>query len=313
MVLSLVTGPATEPLTVAEVKVHLRLDAAYGEPAPTAPTVALVAPAAPGNVDNGAHRYRVTFVTADGETEGGDISAAVTVVDKTTNGKVLVSAIPVGGSAVTSRKLYRTIAGGTAHLFLASVAGNVTTTYTDNIADAALGAACPTTNTTTDPQLNALIKAARQQVETFTRRVLITQTWDLIGDFFPTGLIRLPFPPLQTISSINYVNANGTVTLWAAAKYIVDAPEGDHAQRGRVTLAYGETWPVTRDIANAVTVQFIAGYGASAAVPQGIKQAMLLMIGHWYANREAVNIGNIVNEIPMSATALLWGYRALEV
>jgi len=313
MALSLVTGPATEPLTVAEVKAHLRLDAAYGEPAPTAPTVALVAPAAPGNVDNGAHRYRVTFITADGETEGGDISAAVTVVNNAVNGKVLVSGIPVGGSAVTQRKLYRTVAAGTAYLFLASVAGNVTTTYTDNIADAGLGAACPVTNTTTDPQLNALIKASRQMVETFTRRALVTQTWDLLLDCFPTELIRPPKPPLQSVSSINYVDANGvTPTLWAAAKYIVDAPEGEQAERGRITLAYGEVFPVTRDIANAVTIEFIAGYGAAGNVPQGIKQAMLLMIGHWYANREAVNVGNIVNEIPMSATALLWGYRALE-
>jgi uncharacterized phiE125 gp8 family phage protein len=313
MVLSLVTAPATEPLTVAEVKAHLRLDAAYGEPAPTIPTVALVAPAVAGNVDNGAHRYRVTFVTADGETEGGDISAIVTVADKTINGKVLVSAIPLGGSAVTQRKLYRTVAAGTDYLFLATIANNTATTYTDNIADAALGAACPTTNTTTDPQLNALIKAARQHAETFTRRALISQTWDLKLDCFPTDLIRLPLPPLVSVSSINYVDANGvTPTLWAAAKYIVDAPAGDYAERGRITLAYGEVFPPTRDIANAVTIEFIAGYGAAAAVPQGIKQAMLLMIGHWYQNRESVNVGNIVNEMPQSANALLWDYRALE-
>ena len=306
MVLSLVAGPATEPLTVAEVKAHLRLDAAYGEPAPTAPTVALVAPAVAGSVDNGAHRYRVTFVTADGETEGGDISAVVTVADKTVNGKVLVSAIPVGGSAVTSRKLYRTAAGGTAYLFLATVAGNITTTYTDNIADAGLGAACPTTNTTTDPQLNALIKAARQHAETFTRRAFITQTWDLLLDYFPTELIRLPLPPLVSVESINYVNANGVLTLWANTKYTVDAPAGEHAERGSVTLAYGEIWPVTQDIANAVTVEFIAGYGAAAAVPQGIKQALLLMIGQWYDNPAAQD------DMPAAAKALLWGYRALE-
>jgi uncharacterized phiE125 gp8 family phage protein len=317
MVLSLVTAPAREPLTVAEVRTHLRVDADFRETAPTEPTVALIAPAAAGNVDNGAHRYRVTFVTADGETEGGSISAIVTVADKAVNGKVTVSAIPIGGSAVTSRKLYRTVAGGTAYLFVATIADNSTTTYTDNIADATLGAECPATNTTADPELNALIKASRVQAEMFTRRAFVTQTWSLLLDGFPsfsTELIRLPLPPLQSISSVNYVDVNGvTPTLWAASNYIVDAPEGDYAQRGRITLAYGEVWPVTRDIANAVTIEFIAGYGAAAAVPQGIKQAMLLMIGHWYANRESVNVGNIVNEVPQSANALLWGYRALEV
>lgn len=313
MALSLVTGPATEPLTVAEVSSHLRLDIAFAETAPTEPTVALITPAAAGNVDNGAHRYRVTFVTAEGETEGGDLSAAVTVANKAVNGKVALTRIPTGGSAVTARKLYRTIAAGTDYLFLATIADNSTTTYTDNIADASLGAACPATNTTTDPYLNGLIKTARQMVETFTRRVLITQTWDLKLDCFSGDLIRLPLPPLQSVSSINYVDANGvTPTLWAATKYIVDAPAGDHAERGRVTLAYGESWPVTRAIANAVTVEFIAGYGEAGAVPLGIKQAMLLIIGHWYATREAVNVGNIVNEMPMSANALLWGYRVLE-
>ncbi len=53
----------------------------------------------------------MTFVTADGETDGGDVSASLTVADKAVNGQVTVSNIPVGGSAVTSRKLYRTAAG----------------------------------------------------------------------------------------------------------------------------------------------------------------------------------------------------------
>src|SRR3990167_7562511 len=113
MPLSLITAPTVEPLSVAEAKSHLRLDSSSGEPAPTAPTAALASPAIAGNVDNGAHRYGVTFVTADGETELGTVTAAVTVADKTVNGKVELTAIPTGGSAVTSRKLYRTAAGGT--------------------------------------------------------------------------------------------------------------------------------------------------------------------------------------------------------
>src|SRR3954465_1121425 len=105
--LSLVVAPTAEPITVIEAKRHLRLDTSDGEPAPTAPTVALAGVGA-GSVDNGDHRYLVTFVTAGGETDAGVLSAVVTVANKTTNGKVQVSNLAIGGAAVTARKVYRT-------------------------------------------------------------------------------------------------------------------------------------------------------------------------------------------------------------
>lgn len=311
--LSLVTAPATEPITLAEAKAHLRLDSSEGEPAPTAPTVALANPAAAGNVDNGAHRYRVTFVTADGETEGGTISAVVTVADKTVNGKVELTAIPLGGASVTSRKIYRTEAGGSSYLLLATIADNTTTVYTDNIADSALGAGVPSTNTTTDPIVNSLIKTARMSAEDFTRRALITQTWDLKLDAFPSGAIVLPLPPLISVTSVTYTDTAGaSQTLTVTTEYLVDAPAGPQAERGRVYLPYSVEWPSTRGIENAVVVRFVAGYGAASAVPEKIKSAMKLIIGHLYENRENVVIterGSIVQEMPQGAEALMWPYR----
>ena len=88
---NLVSAPSIEPITTAEARRHLRLDSAVGEPAPTAPTVAL-AGAGSGSVNNGAHSYAVTFVTADGETERGDTSSSVTTTSL--DGKVSISAIP---------------------------------------------------------------------------------------------------------------------------------------------------------------------------------------------------------------------------
>ncbi|MDP9192296.1 MAG: head-tail connector protein [Acidobacteriota bacterium] len=317
--LSLVTAPTVEPLTVAEVKNHLRLDSTSGECAPTDLTATLAAPAAPGNVDNGVHRYKVTFVTADGETEAGEASNAVTVADKTVNGQIALTNIPLGGSAVTSRKIYRTTANTSTYLLQSTIANNTATTATDNVADASLGVAAPTTNTTLDPYINALIIAARMYVEQHTKRALCTQTWDLKGDSWGDvscrGGIVLPFPPLQTITSVTYLDSAGASTVWSATTgYQVDAPTGPHAEHGRVYPRYQVQLPtLASGTFNSVVVRFVCGYGAANAVPQPIKQAMLLMIGHWYEHREAVNIGNIVNLVtivPLSADALLAPFNA---
>lgn len=304
--LTLVTAPSTEPLTIAEVATHLRLGAANYEPAPGAPTAALASPAAPGNVDNGVHRYRVTFVTADGETDGGTISSAVTVADKTVNGQVALTAIPLGGSAVTSRKLYRTVAGGSTYLLLATIADNTTTTYTDNIADSGLGAGVPSTNTTSDPYLRGLIIAARQWSENFTRRAFVTQTWDWTLDRFACRL-EVPRAPLQSVTSITYVDTGGVSQTLATSVYTVDTK----SEPGRIVEAFSQAWPSTYGHINDVTIRFVAGYGAAAAVPQQIKHALLLMIGELHERRESAIVGTVINEVPLSAKALLWPYRVL--
>lgn len=288
------SAPATEPVTVAEVMAHARIDADNQEPAPGVLTCAL-AGAGAGNVENGAHRYVVTFVTAAGETQAGDISAAVTIADKSVNGKVSLSAIPIGGSLVTSRKIYRTAAAGSAYLLLTTLADNTTTTYTDNTADASLGAEAPGTNSTGDPILNILIAAARQHAETLLKRYLITQTIDYYMDCFDSWEIKLP--PLQSVTAITYVDTDGVTQTIDAADYLVDAV----SVPARITPAYGEVWPTTRYQNNAVKIRFIAGYGSASAVPQCIKNWMLLRIKQIYDQQGMVNVGNgSVTEFPYS-------------
>lgn len=278
--LAVVTPPATEPLSIAEVMGHCQIDEANQEPAPSAPTVALASPAAAGNVDNGAHRYLCTYVTADGETQAGVVSSAVTVADKTVNGQVAVSGIPIGGALVTARKLYRTAAGGSTYMLLATIADNTTTTYTDNIADSALGTGAPTTNTTGDPLLNMLIQAARQHAETYLKRALITQTVDLHLDCFPCWEIKLP--PLQSVSAITYFDTNGVEQTLAADQYLVDST----TQPARITPAFGLVWPVTQYRNNAVKIRFVAGYGAASAVPACVKNWMLVRIKTLWDGRD---------------------------
>lgn len=300
-------APAVEPLTVTEARDHLLKDSASGEAVPSAPTVDLASPAAAGNVDNGAHRYAVTFVTADGETSAGDISDAVTVADKTVNGQVAVTNIPIGGARVTQRKLYRTTAGGSTYLLVATINNNTATTYTDNVADASLGAAVPSANTTLNPEISALIMAARDYVENFTRRALLEQTWRLTLDAFPAeDEIELPRPNLLSVESVTYIDTDGASQPLATTEYEADTA----TLPGRIRLKYEKSWPSTRAQANAVTITFKAGYGASAAsVPEAIRAAIKLLIGDWFHNRRAAITGTIRSDNP-AVERLLWPYRA---
>jgi uncharacterized phiE125 gp8 family phage protein len=161
-----------------------------------------------------------------------------------------------------------------------------------------------------DALITALIVAAREMAETITRRALITQTWDWVLDAFPQGdRLEIPMPPLQSVTSITYVDQDEASDTVSSDDYVVDTD----GEPGRVVLKSSATWPsVTLRVANGVAVRFVAGYGDAASdVPQAIRQAMLLTIGHWYENREdSVGVGNI-QRIPIGATSLLWPYRVL--
>lgn len=157
-----------------------------------------------------------------------------------------------------------------------------------------------------DALITGLIAVAREYVEAVTNRALITQTLELVLDQFPAGVeIILPAAPLQSVTSITYTDADGTTATFNSANYIVDAD----SQPGRVALKSGCAWPTTtlQEI-SGVRVRYVAGFGLAAAVPQKYKQAMLLLIGHWYENREQVIVGSgiAMMEIPLGVKHLLW-------
>lgn len=144
-----------------------------------------------------------------------------------------------------------------------------------------------------------LISSARRLAEHETGRALVTQTWQLVLDAFPAGAIALPRAPLQAVSSVSYLDTAGVVQTLPAGKYKVDAV----GEPGRIAPAYGESWPATRADLNAVTIQFDAGYGAAAAVPDPIKTWMLAHISYWYDNRAAASEREM-KPLPFLATLL---------
>lgn len=152
-----------------------------------------------------------------------------------------------------------------------------------------------------DAALWIYMRAAREYLEGkygLTGIVLATQTWDLILDYFPgCDEITIPLYPLQEVTSIKYTNSSDVETTWAASNYTVDTD----SEPGRVVLTYQNTWPsFTAAPMNPIKVRFVAGYDpagnlipASPAgtarrrrLPEPLKIAMLLLVGHFYENRE---------------------------
>ena len=229
-----------------------------------------------------------------------------------------------------------------------------------------------------DSLTDLLITAARQQVENVTRRQLITASYVMLRDSLP-GRIVLLRPPLQSVSSVTYVDGAGATQTAAATLYDVLI----HREPGEIILGYGDSWPTTRGHTNDVAITWKAGYSSifTAAVtgtctvsgrtlvdgdvvrvwqsggalptglsantdyyiisaaaqtcklsltsggeavaitavgtgthymgdmPEPIRAAMRLLIGHLFEYREAIITGTMVTVTPMAVKALLWPYR----
>lgn len=162
-----------------------------------------------------------------------------------------------------------------------------------------------------DGLLNAFIAAARHHAEAITGRQLIEATWEQQFDAICGDVIQLPRPPLRTILSFKYLDSDGVTQTWASSNYQYDAPAGPFAPPGRFAPVPYAAWPITGWARlNAVLIRFTAGYGVNAEdVPDAIRQAMRLMIGAWYENREDLVLGDAAQTIPLGAMALLTPYK----
>lgn len=159
------------------------------------------------------------------------------------------------------------------------------------------------TDDTEDEYIERLITTARTYCERETDRAFLTSTWRMTLDWFP-AVIHVRKPPLISVTSITYYDTTGTSQTLSASNYTVDATH----EPGRITPAYGLTWPSTQSRVGAVTVNYTAGYGAAAsAVPMPIKQAMLLLVGYWFNQRESAAQG-ASNEVPFAVNSLLAPY-----
>lgn len=133
-----------------------------------------------------------------------------------------------------------------------------------------------------DTLIVSYIAAARTKGEELARRAFLTQTLELVLDCWPTdGILKLPRPPLQSVESVKYLDSAGVEHTWT--DYQTDA----RSEPGRIffkSCPGAALFP-----SGAITVRFVAGYGDEPAkVPAVFIQGILMLVGHWYENREMV-------------------------
>ncbi len=113
-------------------------------------------------------------------------------------------------------------------------------------------------------------------------RTLINTTYDYYQDNFVGGVIRLPNPPLSSVTGVWTTDRNDTETEFVNTRYREDTS----SLPGRVVLNDDEVWPVDLRSQKAIRVRFVGGYGATAAsVPANIKQVMLDLIAFQFEER----------------------------
>lgn len=142
-----------------------------------------------------------------------------------------------------------------------------------------------------DALLAGLIPAARGQAEHRTGRRFGVQTWERTLDAFPAGPILLPNPPVTAVVSIEYDDTAGDEQTFAAENYRARLA-GEPAAIRALT-----SWPATLGEEGAVRIRYTCGLTAADPRWPSLQAWMLLAIGTWYANREAIAAGTLT-ELP---------------
>ncbi len=160
-----------------------------------------------------------------------------------------------------------------------------------------------------DVLIAGYIRSARQLCEQKTGRLFIRRRLRATLAGFPARRepILLNLAPVLGIAEISYLAPGGSTTVFPVDSYVALTD----LVPGRIAMTGGREWPETLDQANAVSIIFDAGYDGSGTTPEleTARQAILLLVGSWYGQRESAVIGVSATELPDGVAALLAGLR----
>lgn len=160
-----------------------------------------------------------------------------------------------------------------------------------------------------DALIGTIISSAREYVENFTGYQLLSATYTQYLDKFPNKntAIELLMNPVSAVTHVKYYDSDNALQTWNTSNYDTDLK----GKPARITLANNATFPTVYDRTNGVEIKFVAGYASTSATgfPKQLLNAMYLIIGHLYENRQDVIVGSIVSEMKKGADSILRQYR----
>ena len=136
-------------------------------------------------------------------------------------------------------------------------------------------------DTNDDAYIQTLIEAAQKKIEEDYDLSLTARTYDLYLDDFP-NIIAIWMYPIASVDSVKYTDDDGNSQTVTSTNYTTDLTQ----KPARIGPVSSYTWPTPRDSIAAVQVRFTTGFSSPDTIPSDIKQAMLLIIGDWFDNRE---------------------------
>jgi len=152
-----------------------------------------------------------------------------------------------------------------------------------------------------DAEIEAMVAAAEAAIEgpNGIGIALLSQTWRMSLDYFPCEIV-VPLGPVTAVTSVTYRDAAGAEQTVSGLRYDLDQ------QPLRIWPARDASWPSIYCEPGAVKVTFVCGH---SELPQDLRWALLLLVGHFYENREAVTIDANAAELPMGVASILERYR----
>ncbi|KKN14047.1 hypothetical protein LCGC14_1000120 [marine sediment metagenome] len=161
------------------------------------------------------------------------------------------------------------------------------------------------TVTDDDALIGNLVTAGQEYIEQTTGVALVSGT--LLHSRNTLAIeMELPRAPVASIESVVLVDQDSVETTVSSTVYELDSSDTPN----KVILSADQSWPsVDLKRSGAVKIQFVAGYGDAEDVPETLKAALKLLVGHWYENREGAVVGVTTSEVPFSIKALLASYK----